>query len=174
MEAIGKNEGDAAEIRTKTKAFFESVRKVDSDSGENSFFIRRIIRTGKRISVFQDEKFGHIERLKPAEFLAIRRESAMGFSPNLLRVGFSDEGIETESKVECARMSSNGLGPCVRLIRLVCPVRLVRHVRRVRDDRRGRSGCGGALRAPFFEPPLPSPRFPVRCAVPFRRRVDPC
>lgn len=66
---------------------FERKRKRFSNPSERSipirerirFFIRRIIRMGKRISVFRDEKFGHIERLKPAEFLAIRREFSMGF-----------------------------------------------------------------------------------------------
>lgn len=79
MEAIGNNEGNASGFRTKTKAFFESVRKVDSDSGKESVFILRTIRTSKRISVFQDEKFEHIERIKPVELLSIRRKFSMGF-----------------------------------------------------------------------------------------------
>lgn len=64
----------------KTKAFFESVRKTDSDSGKESVFIPRTILTSKRIPVFQDEKFEHVDRIKPAEFLSIRREFSWVFT----------------------------------------------------------------------------------------------
>lgn len=77
MQAI---ENNAAGFRTKTKAFFESGRKTDSDSGKESVFIPPTIRTSKRISVFQDEKFEHVDRIKPSEFLSIRRESSWVFT----------------------------------------------------------------------------------------------
>lgn len=77
MQAI---ENNAAGFRMKTKASFESVRKDRIDSGKESVFIPPTIRASKRISVFQDEKFEHVDRIKPDEFLSIRRKFSWVFT----------------------------------------------------------------------------------------------